>query len=242
MDNLKINPEQESSRNELKAAVEAIVYVADEPVTPDQIAASMEGVDRQQIIEALQQLQREYQHKDRGIEIVEVAGGYKMFTKAEHHEVVRTFVKNLTPPLKLSMAALETLATIAYRQPITLPEIQQIRGVNASGTVKTLLDRKLVTTAGRKDVIGRPILYKTTKEFLVQFGLNNVHELPSIQEFEELARSIVVETPTEPSADPTPGLEFPATEGNEGTEGMVGTERTEGTEPDYPPSSGSENR
>jgi segregation and condensation protein B len=103
--------------------------------------------------------------------------------------MVRRFVKELTPPLKLSMAALETLATVAYRQPITLPEIQQIRGVDATAAVKTLLDRKLVTTSGRKNVIGRPILYRTTKDFLKQFGLSGIDELPSIQEFEELARA-----------------------------------------------------
>ena len=134
-DNLDTNLEHPVSLADLKAAVEAIVYVADDPVTPDQIVLVLDNVTRQQVNEALAQLQAEYQHKDRGIEIVQVAGGYKMFTKAEHHETVRKFVKNLTPPLKLSMAALETLATIAYRQPVTLPEIQQIRGVNATAAV-----------------------------------------------------------------------------------------------------------
>ena len=173
----------------LQAAVEAIVYVTDEPVTVAQIAAALGDVSHESIREALQRIEERYRADDHGIEVREIAGGYKMFTKPEHHETVRRFVKELTPPLKLSMAALETLATVAYRQPITLPEIQQIRGVDASGAVKTLLDRKLVTTSGRKNVIGRPILYRTTKEFLLQFGLSRVDELPSIEEFEELARA-----------------------------------------------------
>ena len=180
------NQEQDKG---LQAAVEAIVYVADEPVTLEQISAALGGVSLESVREALRRLEERYRADDHGIEVREIAGGYKMFTKPEHHETVRRFVKELTPPLKLSMAALETLATVAYRQPITLPEIQQIRGVDATAAVKTLLDRKLVTTAGRKNVIGRPILYRTTKDFLMQFGLSRVDELPSIEEFEELARA-----------------------------------------------------
>ena len=173
----------------LQAAVEAIVYVADEPVTVEQIAAALGGVSHESVREALRRLAERYRADDHGIEVREIAGGYKMYTKPEHHETVRRFVKELTPPLKFSMAALETLATVAYRQPITLPEIQQIRGVDATAAVKTLLDRKLVATSGRKHVIGRPLLYRTTKEFLMQFGLSRVDELPSIEEFEELARA-----------------------------------------------------
>ncbi|MBI3894615.1 MAG: SMC-Scp complex subunit ScpB [Acidobacteria bacterium] len=202
MENLETNTSSAIPATVLKAAVEAIVYVADDPVTVDQITSVLEGATRQEVLQALITLQNEYAQGNRGIEILEVAGGYKMFTKAEHHEAVRKFVKDLTPPLRLSMAALETLATIAYRQPITLPEIQQIRGVNATAAVKTLLDRKLITTAGRKNVIGRPILYKTTKHFLVQFGLSGLQELPSMEEFEELARAAV--------GDLTPQPEFPS--------------------------------
>src|SRR3989338_4687551 len=183
-----------------KAAIEAIVYVADEPVTPEQIAAVLDGVSRDAVLRVLRMLQQEYSQDGRGIEIREVAGGYKMSTKPEHHDLVRRFVKSLTPPLKLSLAALETLATIAYRQPITVPEIQAIRGVNAVGVLKTLLDKKLITTAGRKNVLGRPILYKTSKEFLMQFGLNSLQELPSIEEFEELARAAIGEASREPPA------------------------------------------
>ncbi|MBI4459712.1 MAG: SMC-Scp complex subunit ScpB [Acidobacteria bacterium] len=202
MEDLVPNTENSVPAQNWKAAVEAIVYVAEEPVTVDQIVSALEGASRREVLQALITLQNEYAQANRGIEIVEVAGGYKMFTKPEHHEAVRKFVKNLTPPLKLSLAALETLATIAYRQPITLPEIQQIRGVNATAAVKTLLDRKLITTAGRKDVVGRPILYKTTRQFLIQFGLGSLQELPSIEEFEELARATVGEIASQPESLP----------------------------------------
>ena len=122
----------------------------------------------------LERLVAEFSLPHHGLTIREVAGGYKMSTKPEHHEAIRAFVKNLQPPLKLSLAALETLAVIAYKQPVTAPEIMEIRGVQGAGVLKTLLDRKLITTAGRKNVIGRPILYKTTKDFLVQFGLKDL--------------------------------------------------------------------
>ena len=192
------HPEQDRS---LQATVEAIVYVADEPVTVEQIAIALGGASHDAVRNALRALQDKYRSDEHGIEICEIAGGYKMFTKPEHHETVRRFVKELTAPLKFSMAALETLATIAYRQPVTLPEIQQIRGVDASAAVKTLLDRKLVTTAGRKSVIGRPILYRTTKEFLKHFGLSGIDELPSIKEFEELARAALGDILSSPVSD-----------------------------------------
>ena len=120
------------------------------------------------------------------MEIRAVAGGYRMATKPEHHDVVRSFAKSLKPPIRLSLQALETLAVIAYKQPVTAPEISEIRGVDSQGVLATLIDRKLITTAGRKQVIGRPILYKTTKEFLMRFGLKDVTELPSMEEFEKL--------------------------------------------------------
>ena len=128
----------------------------------------------------------DYASGDRGMEIRQVAGGYRMTTKPEHHDVVAGFAKSLKPPVRLSLQALETLSVIAYKQPVTVPEISEIRGVDSSGVIATLLDRKLITTAGRKQVIGRPILYKTTKEFLLRFGLNDVSELPSMEEFEKL--------------------------------------------------------
>jgi segregation and condensation protein B len=130
-----------------------------------------------------------YQTDDRGIEVRKVAGGWKFYTKAQHHDVVRKFIKSLQPPLRLTMPALETLAVIAYKQPATIPEINEIRGVNVGGVIKTLLEKRLITTAGRKEVIGRPILYRTSKQFLMRFGLFDLDELPSLKEFEALAQA-----------------------------------------------------
>lgn len=135
----------------------------------------------------LDQLVLEYANDNRGLEIREVANGYRMATKPEYHDAVRGFVKSLKPPLKLSLQALETLAVVAYKQPVTAPEVSEIRGVDSGGVLGSLMTRKLVTTAGRKQVIGRPILYKTTKDFLLRFGLKDVNELPSIEEFEKMA-------------------------------------------------------
>src|SRR5215469_7006901 len=139
-----------------------------------------------EIRRAIDELTSDYAAADRGMEVRAVAGGYRMATKPEHHDVVRAFARSLKPPVRLSLPALETLAVIAYKQPITVPEISEIRGVDSSGVIGTLLDRKLITTAGRKQVIGRPILYKTTREFLLRFGLKDVSELPSMEEFEKL--------------------------------------------------------
>ena len=130
-----------------------------------------------------------YRASERGIEIREVADGYRFSTKPEHHEVLKVFIKSQIPPTRLSLAALETLAVIAYKQPVTIPEIQDIRGVHASSVIKTLLDKKFVASAGRKEVLGRPILYKTTREFLVHFGLKDLGDLPSMEEFDELIKS-----------------------------------------------------
>jgi segregation and condensation protein B len=181
----------------LKAQLEAIIYAAETPITGDQMihlvkdSVSAEGAAdeteiKSRVRAALEELVADYGTHDHGIEIRQVAGGYRMSTKPEQHEVVRTFAKSLKPPIRLSLPALETLAVIAYKQPATVPEINEIRGVDSGGVIATLLDRKLITTAGRKQVIGRPILYKTTKEFLMRFGLKDVNELPSMEEFEKL--------------------------------------------------------
>ncbi len=173
---------------ELKGALEAIIYAADEPATLDQIAKAI-GEEKATISAALDEMIAGYVAEDRGIEIRAVAGGYKYYTKPQHHEAVRRFIKSLRPPLRLTMPALETLAVIAYRGPATGPEIQEIRGVNVSGVVKTLLEKRLIVTAGRKAVMGRPIMYRTSKEFLMRFGLSDLEELPSLKEFEQLARA-----------------------------------------------------
>jgi segregation and condensation protein B len=198
---------------QLKAILEAVVYITDEPLSAQQMAAAFEQpIDK--IKRLLDEIVAEFAKPEHGLAVREVAGGYKMATKVEHHEAVRAFVKKLTPPLKLSLAALETLAVVAYKQPVTAPEIMDIRGVQGVGVLKTLLDRKLIAESGRKNVVGKPILYKTTKEFLVQFGLKDVSELPTLKEFEELGRLEIVEETLEPVADPVaeaaaPGLEEP---------------------------------
>ena len=189
----------------LKSQIEAIIYAAEEPVTLEQMLAVLkddlraaappaedgaepDAVQMKASLRAtLDELVTDYATDDRGMEIRQVAGGYRMSTKPEHHDVVRGFARNLKPPVRLSLPALETLAVIAYKQPITVPEISEIRSVDSSGVIATLLDRKLITTAGRKQVIGRPILYRTTKDFLLRFGLGDIGELPSVEEFEKLA-------------------------------------------------------
>ena len=178
----------------LKPQLEAIIYAAETPITVDQMvqlvkdsAGISDGTElRSEVLRSLTELKVEYSTDVHGIEIREVAGGYRMSTKPEQHDLVRSFAKSLKPPIRLSLPALETLAVIAYKQPVTVPEISEIRGVDSSGVIATLLERKLITTSGRKEVVGRPILYKTTKEFLLRFGLKDVSELPSMEEFEKL--------------------------------------------------------
>jgi len=172
---------------ELRSALEAIIYAAEEPVTVEQLASAT-SEEKLVVRAALDELVASTAGDERGIEIRKVAGGYKMYTKPQHHEAVRRFIKALRPPVRLTMPALETLAVIAYKQPATLPEIQEIRGVNCAGVIKTLLEKRLITTAGRKQVMGRPILYRTSKEFMMRFGLADLDELPSLKEFEQLAR------------------------------------------------------
>ena len=175
--------------------------VAGETVTAEPVAAEPVGDEgdekksarqrdrrvRQALQVVLDELIADYANSERGMEIREIAGGYRMATKPEYHDAVRGFVKSLKPPMKLSLQALETLAVIAYKQPVTAPEVSEIRGVDSGGVLGGLVSRKLITTAGRKPVIGRPILYKTTKEFLLRFGLKDVNDLPSMEEFEKMA-------------------------------------------------------
>jgi segregation and condensation protein B len=188
---------------------------ADEAATAKQQAKLREREARAAIKQMLGELIAEYAADGRGIEIREIAGGYRMATKPEFHDAVRSFVKSLKPAMKLSLPALETLAVIAYKQPVTAPEVNEIRGVDSSGVFGSLLARKLIVTAGRKPVVGRPILYKTTREFLLRFGLKDVSELPSMEEFEKIAASeFEAEEATEETAaiepeefNPDPSLE-----------------------------------
>ncbi len=185
---------------------------------------------RQELERILNQLIAEYADGQRGMEIREIAGGYRMATKPEYHDAVRGFVKSLKPPMKLSLQALETLAVIAYKQPVTGPEVSEIRGVDSGGVLGSLIGRKLITTAGRKQVIGRPILYKTTKEFLLRFGLKDINELPSMEEFEKMAGELAeseaeaedaaMRSGDEPAAPmPQPGVEESVEAGEAGEPG-----------------------
>jgi segregation and condensation protein B len=213
----------------LKAELEAIIYAAETPITLEQMTqlvketviaegAADEAEMKSRVRSCLEGLVGEYGTPDHGIEIRQVASGYRMSTKPEQHEVVRSFAKSLKPPIRLSLPALETLAVIAYKQPVTIPEINDIRGVDSGGVIGTLLDRKLITTGGRKQVIGRPILYKTTKEFLMRFGLKDVNELPSMEEFEKLVAEsfqselIPADSAAAEVADPAESSETRATE------------------------------
>lgn len=185
-------PDIDPEENRRRALLEAIIYAAEEPLTAAQIGKGLD-MPQDQVEADLHTLMEESASDKRGVEIRKVAKGYKMSTKAEHHDGVRKFVKTLRPKFRLSLPALETLAVVAYKQPVTIPEIQAVRGVNSTGVVSTLLNRKLITTAGRKAVIGRPMQYRTTKDFLIQFGLSDLTELPTLKELEELGRAALGE-------------------------------------------------
>ena len=170
---------------EVKAVLEALIFASPQPVTPREIGQVMGGVPREAWRAALEQLQADYGAEGRGLQLVEVAAGYQITTRPEYNDWVRELV-DPQRPTRLSIQALETLAVIAYKQPVTLPEIIELRGVKSGGVIKTLLEKRLIRIMGRKEVVGRPILYGTTKDFLLHFGLKDVSELPRIEEFAEV--------------------------------------------------------
>lgn len=172
-------------RVELKQIIEALIFVADEPIKLTQITELLPAVDTGEVAQALNELVTEFNARPGGLEIREIAGGWRISTRPHLHEHIRAYLKT-RPSAKLSIAALETLAVIAYKQPVTIPEILEIRGVSSSSSIKTLLDRRLIVPKGRKDCVGRPVMYGTSKEFLIQFGLKDLTDLPNIEDFEEL--------------------------------------------------------
>jgi segregation and condensation protein B len=242
---LESAPETLEQRSEVSAEVQ--------PEEKDEKKIAREAKEKERRLRdyfrtILDQLIADYVTSDRGLEIREVAGGYRLATKPEYHDAVRGFVKSLKPPLKLSLQALETLAVVAYKQPVTAPEISEIRGVDSGGVLGSLMARKLITTAGRKQVIGRPILYKTTKDFLLRFGLKDINELPSIEEFEKMAGELAEqeEIPMEHNAPETPdeverekGQTEPQADGDSGDTGETVADeviidgRTSGLPPNY---------
>ena len=173
---------------ELIAVVEALIFVADEPVSA-KLLADVLGEEKGAIDAAVEQLTKDYVESGSGLQVREIAGGYQLATRTELHEEVRAFLKT-RPSARLSIASLETLAVIAYKQPVTVPEILDIRGVQSATSIKTLLDKRLIVAKGRKEAVGRPIQYGTSKEFLIQFGLKDLTELPSIEDFEDLTQGI----------------------------------------------------
>jgi segregation and condensation protein B len=170
---------------ERSAVIEALIFVSDEPLTVKTIAEVLKE-DRDSIERAVTELATEFNGRSGGLQLREVAGGWQFATRPEYHEHVRAFLKS-RPSAKLSLASLETLAVIAYRQPVTVPEILEIRGVQSPSSIKTLLDKRLIVAKGRKETVGRPMMYGTSKEFLIQFGLKDLSELPSIEDFQDLA-------------------------------------------------------
>ena len=183
-----IEGQREISDTELRAIVESLVFVADEPISAKTIADVVD-LEREKIDNAIQELARDYESRPGGLQIREIAGGWQIATRPEHHEHIRAYLKS-KPSAKLSLASLETLAVIAYRQPVTVPEILEIRGVQSPSAIKTLLDKRLIVAKGRKETVGRPMMYGTSKEFLIQFGLKDLSELPSIEDFQDLAGGV----------------------------------------------------
>ena len=173
------------SQAERTAIIEALIFVSDEPLSAKTIAEVLKE-DSEVVNEALAALVGEFNGRQSGLQLREVAGGWQFATRPEYHEHVRAFLKT-RPSAKLTIASLETLAVIAYRQPVTVPEILEIRGVQSPSAIKTLLDKKLIVAKGRKDTVGRPMMYGTSKEFLLQFGLKDLSELPSVEDFHDLS-------------------------------------------------------
>jgi segregation and condensation protein B len=173
---------------ELKPIIESLIYVSEEPISAKQLAAILEGESIDDIQTATDQLAEEFNARGGGLELRQLAGGYRITTRPEFSEYVRRYLKS-QPSARLSLAALETLAVIAYKQPITIPEILEIRGVTSTSAIKTLLDRRLIVAKGHKQVVGRPMLYGTSKDFLIHFGLNDLSELPNLEDFEDLMTS-----------------------------------------------------
>jgi segregation and condensation protein B len=177
------------TRDDLKPIIESLIFVAEEPIGVKQLAAILDGEDGLELESACMELIEQFNSRNAGLEIRQVAGGFKMSTRPEHSEYIRRYLKS-QPSARLSIASLETLAVIAYKQPVTIPEISEIRGVkHSTSAIKTLLDRGLIVAKGHKPVVGRPMMYGTSREFLIQFGLNDLSELPNFEDFEDLMSS-----------------------------------------------------
>jgi segregation and condensation protein B len=180
-----IEGRREIDEAELKSITEALIFVAEEPISA-RIIAEVIDAERDAVEKAIKALAEEYESRQGALQLREIAGGWQIATRPEHHESIRAYLKS-KPSAKLSLASLETLAVIAYKQPVTVPEILEIRGVQSPSAIKTLLDKRLIVAKGRKETVGRPMMYGTSKEFLIQFGLKDLSELPSVEDFQDLA-------------------------------------------------------
>ena len=175
------------TQEEILPVIECLIFVADEPITLKQIAKVLATVPEEQIEATIAQLAAQYEARGSGLELRPVAGGWRFSTRPQYNDFIRSYHRS-RPSARLSLPALETLAVIAYKQPVTVPEILEIRGVSSSSAIKTLLDKGLIETKGRKETVGRPMMYGTAKKFLLQFGLSDLTELPSIEDFEDLVQ------------------------------------------------------
>lgn len=189
LDVLEDVEKQTRTPGELVALVEALIFVSEEPLTVKLLAEVLDE-DRESVQAAVEELKIEYETRESGLQVRDIAGGWQIATRTDFHEEVRRFLKT-RPSAKLSIPSLETLAVIAYKQPVTVPEILEIRGVQSASAIKTLLDKRLIVAKGRKETVGRPMMYGTSKDFLLQFGLKDLSELPSIEDFEDLAGTVV---------------------------------------------------
>jgi segregation and condensation protein B len=209
---------------EVRAVLEALVFASPHPVTPREIARVMGGVPREAWQAALDELKADYARDGRGLQLVEVAGGWQITTRPEYNDWVREMLDPKSPT-RLSIQALETLAVIAYKQPVTLPEIIELRGVKSGGVIKTLLEKRLIRITGRKPVVGRPMLYGTTKEFLLHFGLKDLAELPKIEEFAEVLGEEVDVAGLKRAIEAPRPVETPLAEDTEGAQDAEGAEQ-----------------
>jgi segregation and condensation protein B len=173
------------SQSDRAAIIEALIFVSEEPLSIKSIAGVLKE-DRDVVADTVGALAEEFNGRNGGLQLREVAGGWQFATRPEHHEYVRRLLRT-RPSAKLTIASLETLAVIAYRQPVTVPEILEIRGVQSPSSIKTLLDKKLIVAKGRKETVGRPMMYGTSRDFLLQFGLKDLTELPSVEDFQDLS-------------------------------------------------------
>ena len=207
---------------EVRAVLEALIFASPQPITPREITRVLGGVPKEAWQAALEELKADFARDGRGLQLVEVAAGYQITTRPEYNDWIRELLDPKSPT-RLSIQALETLAVIAYKQPVTLPEIIELRGVKSGGVIKTLLEKRLIRITGRKEVVGRPILYGTTKEFLLHFGLKDLGELPKIEEFAEVLGEEVDVAGLKKAIEAPRPVEIPLSEGD--TAEAAGTRR-----------------